>query len=104
MIRRRTQQQPPRYHEDGKLRDLTPIERLILSAFEPGATDNRFQDSITIAGWLNGGRCFPRSHYNAAERMATIALRDLVAMGYLQADRSGWLRLADNPPNQEATQ
>lgn len=102
MSKRKKQQPPPQYFAiDGKPRPLTPIEALILSAFRQDTDDNRFQDQITIAGFLNGGRCFPSANYRACERLATIALRDLVAMGHLVADQAGWLRLAAQPEPQQ---
>ena len=79
---------------DGNLRPLAPIEQLVLQAFAQNESDSRFHDAATIASYLNGGRCFPTSNRNACERVASVVLRDLRAMGYLVADSAGWLRLA----------
>ncbi len=79
---------------DGWPRPLTPIERLILSAFAPDG-DDRTHDALTLAGWLNGGRCFPRPVHRKCEMLAEAVLCDLVAMGYVTRDRSGWHRLSD---------
>lgn len=82
------------YHDaDGRPRSLTPAERLVLSAFGDG--DDRTHDALTLAGWLNGGRAFPRPVHRKCEVLAEAVLRDLVAMGYVTRDRSGWHRLSD---------
>ena len=87
------------YHDaDGNLRPLAPIEQTILQAFAQNESDSRFHDAATIAGYLNGGRCFPTSNRNACERVASVVLRDLRAMGYVVADSAGWLRLAPVSP------
>lgn len=102
MTRRRTQKQPPRYHnQDGDLRPLSPIERTILEAFRQPDQDEKLQDEITLASWLCGGYAFPAARFHAAEKLAKLVTRDLVAMGYLTSDDRGWLRLTDPQPNQE---
>lgn len=96
MRHHRKKSQASEYTEaDGRPRSLTPAERLVLSAFGDG--DDRTHDPLTIAGVLNGGRCFPRQVHRACERLAEAVLPALVAMKYITRDANGWHRLAEQP-------
>ena len=65
--------------------DLTPMERLVLTAF---ATRD-CHDGTSLASWLNGGLAGKEHARKAAEDV----LKQMQRKGLLVTDRLGWFRL-----------
>lgn len=88
------------YRRCDKLRDLHPMERLVVDLMQAKA--GKPQDSTSLYFALVGSAISPPHRMSSGERFIDDVLADLAYRGLVAADDAGWYRLTA-PASEEAT-